>query len=222
MKLPLNWIAMFATISSYAAGTEAPVLNASSPNTAAVSIQSAQYVIGARDMLQVDVFDVPALSGAMQVDSTGHINVPLIGQVAASGRTPNQLSQDIATALNAKYMKDPIVTVTVKDAASKTVTVDGSVTQPGLYQIGGATTLMQAVAMAHGPDQVADVHHVALIRTTEQGRSVSVFDLEEIRDGKTIDPAVHADDVIVVDSSGTRKFVRDFGSVISVLGWLHP
>jgi len=178
--------------------------------------------IGLKDTLGIDVFDVPALTQTVQVDNGGYINLPLIGQVQAVGRTPNELSADISTALKAKYMKDPIVTVAIKEAASKKITVDGSVAQPGVYEIGPGTTLMQAVALAHGPDQVADVHHVAIIRTAAEGRSTSVYDLDEIREGKSIDPAVRPDDVVVVDVSGSRKFVRDFGSVISVLGWLHP
>jgi polysaccharide export outer membrane protein len=114
------------------------------------------------------------------------------------------------------------VTVSVRDAASKKITVDGSVAQPGMYEITPGTTLSQAVALAKGPDQVADIHHVAIIRGQGQARTTSVYDLEDIRDGKTVDPSVQADDTIVVDTSGSRKFVRDYGSVISILGWMHP
>jgi len=178
--------------------------------------------IGPKDTIGIDVFDVPALSETTQVDNGGFVNMPLIGQVKAAGRSPNELASDIAKALRAKYMKNPIVTVSVKEAASKKITVDGSVTQPGLYEIGPNTTLMQAVALAHGPDQVADIHHVAIIRTTAGARATSVYDLDDIRDGKTADPIVHPNDEIVVDTSGSRKFVRDFGNVFSVLGWLHP
>lgn len=186
------------------------------------SIQSSDYRIGIKDSLAIDVFDVPSLSQTVEVDNTGSISLPLIGQVEAAGLTSHQLSQSIAAALSAKYMKDPIVTVSIKDAASKKVTVDGAVTQPGLYEITPGTTLTQAVAMAKGPDQIADIHHVAIVRGQGATQTVSVFDLDDIHDGKTVDPAVNPNDKIVVDSSGTRKFVRDFGSVISVLGFLHP
>lgn len=184
--------------------------------------QPGDYQIGIKDSLAIDVFDVPSLSQTVEVDNAGSVNLPLIGQVQAVGRTPDQLSQAIAAALSAKYMKNPIVTVSVKDAASKKITVDGSVVQPGLYEIAPGMTLTQAVALAHGPDQVADIHHVAIIRGQGAARTISVFDLDDIHDGKTVDPAVKPDDAVVVDFSGTRKFVRDFGSVISVLGWLHP
>ena len=186
------------------------------------AVEPSDYQIGIKDSLAIDVFDVPSLSQTVEVDNTGSINLPLIGQVHASGRTPNQLSQAIAAALSTKYMKNPIVTVSVKDAASKRVTVDGSVVQPGHYEITPGMTLTQAVALAHGPDRVADIHHVALVRGQGAARAISVFDLDDIHDGKTADPVVNPDDAVVVDSSGSRKFVRDFGSVISVLGFLHP
>lgn len=202
------------------AGVSTPSITQTIPGRAA--IQASDYQIGVKDSLAIDVFDVPTLSQTVEVDNTGNINLPLIGQVQAAGLTPHQLSQSIASALSAKYMKDPIVTISVKDAASKKVTVDGSVVQPGLYEITPGTTLTQAVALAHGPDQVADIHHVAIVRGQGAARTITVFDLDEIHDGKTVDPVVEPNDAVVVDTSGTRKFVRDFGSVISVLGFMHP
>ncbi len=192
------------------------------PGSTYTETAPADYVIGVKDTLAIDVFDVPSLSETVEVDNTGHIDMPLIGQVAATGRTPNQLSRDIAAALGVRYMKDSIVTVSVKDAASKKITIDGEVTQPGMYEITPGTTLTQAVALAKGPDPIADPHHVSVIRGEGQARTVSVYDLGDIRDGKASDPFVYANDTIVVDSSGSRKFVRDYGSVISILGWLHP
>ncbi|MGH6879027.1 MAG: polysaccharide biosynthesis/export family protein [Rhizomicrobium sp.] len=200
--------------------TQSPAQTATTVSQEAAA--PADYQIGVKDTLAVDVFDVPSLSETVQVDNTGFIDMPLIGQVAAAGRTPNELSRDIATALNAKYMKDPIVTVSIKDAVSKRVTVDGEVTQPGMYEITPGTTLTQAVALAKGPDQVADAHHVSIVRGSGQARTTTVYDLEDIRDGKASDPQVLPNDTIVVDSSGSRKFVRDFGAVFSVLGWMHP
>lgn len=234
MKCKLICLAAFAAGLSGAvhAQQSASLLTASTTQTTASTTQttapsrlvpqSSDYPIGVKDSLAIDVFDVPSLSQTVEVDNTGSINLPLIGQVQAAGLTPHQLSQSIAAALSAKYMKDPIVTVAIKDAASKKVTVDGAVVQPGLYEITPGTTLTQAVAMAHGPDQVADIHHVAIIRAQSGTQTMTVFDLDDIHDGKTVDPAVSPNDKIVVDSSGTRKFVRDFGSVISVLGFIHP
>jgi polysaccharide export outer membrane protein len=172
--------------------------------------------------LQIDVFDVPDLSRTVQVDGSGFVVVPLVGQVRASDRTPDQLAEYIASELGEKYLKNPIVTVIVKDPASQKVTVDGSVVQPGIYQIGPQTTLLQAVALAKGPDAVSDAHRVTIIRNGAGGQTVSIFDLVDIREGKTADPFVRANDVIVVDVSDARRFVRDFGNLISLAAILHP
>ena len=89
-------------------------------------------------------------------DTGGNLLLPLIGQVRAAGRTPAELSDEIATALKKKYMKDPQVVVSVKEAQGQKITVDGAVGQPGVYPLNGPTTLMQAVSLAKGAD-VADV-----------------------------------------------------------------
>jgi polysaccharide export outer membrane protein len=185
-------------------------------------IDPSTYAIGPQDTLIVDVFDVPELSRTVQVDDSGKIILPLIGAVTANGRTPEQLSSDIAAVLRKRYMKDPVVTVSVKDATSQKITVDGSVTQPGVYQIGPGTTLVEAVALARGPDQVADLHHVAIVREEAGKKAISVFDLADIRDGKAVDPTVKPNDIIVVDASGTRRFVRDFGSFLATLSLMRP
>ncbi|HEY3778691.1 MAG TPA: polysaccharide biosynthesis/export family protein [Rhizomicrobium sp.] len=224
---PLFGVALAIACAGAAFGSDSASLSNASfspspgPASAATAV-TGNYRIGVKDTLVIDVFDVPSLGGTLQVDNAGSINMPLIGEVPATGRTPNELARQIAAALNAKYMKNPIVTVSVKDAASKKITVDGEVTEPGMFEITPGTTLTQAVAMAKGPDQVADAHHVSIIRGSGAVRSTTVYDLEDIRDGKAADPQVEPNDTIVVDSSGTRKFVRDFGSVISVLGWMHP
>ena len=187
----------------------------------------ADYVISSQDMLTVDVFDVPELSQtAVQVDNAGTIAMPFIGRVPAAGLTTSQLAQRIAAELDQKYIKNPIVTVTVKDAASQKITVDGQVTQPGIYEITPNTTLTQAVALAKGPSNVADIHNVSIVRANATGRSVTSYDLDQIHDGKTTDPFVQANDEVVVDVSGSRKFVRDFGqplgSVMGLLTFWHP
>ncbi len=187
----------------------------------AAPIISPDYAIGPQDSLNVDVFGVPELSRSVQVDDAGFVALPLIGRVRASGLTANQLSQSVAEEYNKKYLKDPVVTVTVKDAASQKVTVDGSVIAPGVYQITPTTTLTQAVALAKGPDQVADVHHVSIVRNGAGGRTITSFDLDDIHDGKVVDPPIRANDEVVVDVSGTRKFVRDFSGAFSLLYLFH-
>lgn len=182
---------------------------------------SSQYRIEPQDVLNVNVFDVPDLSGTVQVDTSGNAIVPLLGQMHASGLSTNEFADRITAALKQRYMKNPIVSVVVKDAKSQKITVTGSVIQPGVYQIDADTTLTQAIALAHGPSDVADVHNVVLIDRAAGGQTAKAYDLAAIRDGKLADPPVHSGEEIDVDASGARQFVRDFGNVFPLLGFLR-
>lgn len=174
-----------------------------------------EYRIGATDKLSVTVFQVPDLSfPELVVDASGNIQMPMIGSVQAAGLTPNQLSSDIARRLGERYLRNPQVTVTVKEAASQKVTVDGAVTRPGVYEMRGRTTLLQAVAMAEGPSQTANVESVAVFRTVEGRRMVAVFDLAAIRNGTAEDPMILGDDVVVVDTSRLNTALREAVSAL--------
>lgn len=175
-----------------------------------VAAPSTEYRIGVGDKLDVRVFQVADLSfEELVVDTSGNINLPLIGAVRSAGRTAGEMSTDIASRLAAQYLRDPQVTVTVKEAASQKITVDGAVTKPGVYEMRGSTSLLQAVAMAEGPTRVADLTKVAVFRSIDGRRSVAVFDLSAIRQGRASDPQVYGDDVIVVDTSRLSSALRE-------------
>lgn len=185
-------------------------------------IQQSEYIIGPQDKLDVNVFQVADLSKQVVVESSGTILLPLIGQVRATGRTVKALSDDIAEKLSEKYVKDPLVTVTVTESASQKVTVDGAVTQPGIYPISGNTTLTQAVALARGTNEDANTRQVAIFRNEGDKRLAALFDLSAIRSGKMPDPQVQANDVIVVDTAGGRRLLRSLGTLVPFLYLFRP
>ena len=188
---------------------------------AAANIGSRDYRIGADDTLDINVFQIAELTRTVRVDSSGKVLLPLLGSVQASGRTPDELSVDIATALKKSYMKDPQVTVAVKDAQSQRVTVDGAVVQPGVYPLTGRTTLLQAVSLAKGPDpRLANIRHVAIFRTVGGARHSAMYDLSQVRTGKAEDPEVFGNDIIVVDTSGSKSFFQNFSGGFGLLGML--
>ncbi len=180
-----------------------------------VAAPASEYRIGVGDKLDVRVFQVADLSfEELVVDTSGNINLPLIGAVRGAGRTAGEMSFDIAERLAAQYLRNPQVTVTVKEAASQKITVDGAVTKPGVYEMRGSTSLLQAVAMAEGPTRVADLTKVAVFRSIDGRRSVAIFDLSAIRQGRAADPAVLGDDVIVVDTSRLNSTLREIVAAI--------
>jgi polysaccharide biosynthesis/export protein len=180
------------------------------------------YRIGPQDQLEINVFQVADLNRLVTVDSGGRILLPLLGQVQAAGLTSQQLSADLASKLEKSYVNNPQVTVLVKDAQGQRITVDGAVTQPGVYALTGPTTLMQAVALAKGPDvRVANLKKVAVFRMEGEGRVAHSYDLKAIREGKAADPVIYGKDVIVIDSSGGRSMLRDLGSAVPILSMLR-
>jgi polysaccharide biosynthesis/export protein len=188
------------------------------PAVAAAAPVSAEYRVGRDDQLDILVFDVPDLTRTVQVDSAGQFTLPLVGRIDASGHTAAELANVITAKLATKYVKDPQVTVTVKQAVSQRVTVDGAVIKPGIYVLTGPTTLLQAIDLANGADpKFANTKKVAVFRNVNGQRQGQIFDLSRIQDGKSTDPEVHADDIIVVAKSGTKSFFSLYGSPLNFL-----
>jgi len=185
--------------------------------------QSDDYRIGATDLLKVSVFQVPDLSfDEIRVDASGNIQMPLIGTIQASGLTPQQLSESIRAQLATRYLQNPQVSVSIAESASQKVTIDGDVTKPGVYEMRGRTTLVQAVAMAEGPTRTADLTSVAVFRVVDGQRSVALFDLQAIRNGTMEDPVIQGDDVVVVDRSRLNAALREILSAVPALAIFRP
>jgi polysaccharide export outer membrane protein len=170
----------------------------------------ADYKIGPLDTLDVTVFQEPDLSAkALAVDASGHIALPLIGSVDASGKTASQLATQLEKLFGAKYLRNPEVTVTVATSVSQNVSVQGEVTQPGIYPINGPTTLLGVLSMAKGETELAKLDQVVVFRTINGERMGAVFDVGAIRRGAAPDPAIQGSDLVVVGYSAARRFWRD-------------
>jgi polysaccharide biosynthesis/export protein len=163
------------------------------------------YIIGPQDKLRIRVFEVKDLSfDEEEVDANGQIQLPLIGKVTAAGKTTMQLQDELAQRLGDRYLQSPQVSVSVAESASQKVTVEGEVKSPGVFQMRGRTTLMQAVAMAGGPSDNADLHKVAVIRDAGGVRKGAIVDYQAVRDGRSGDPVIEGNDVVVMDGSTVK------------------
>lgn len=186
--------------------------------TAAATPGNNAYKIGPQDVLDISVFQVPELQRTVQVADSGTVNLPLVGDVPAVGLTAQQVEQDLARKLGAKYLQSPQVTVSVKEFNSQRVTVDGAVAKPGVYPIRGHTTLLQIVSTAGGLAENSDETNVVVFRDApEKGpgkRNAAAFDYAAIRAGTTQDPTLQQGDVVVVNSS---KFKETMGNVLKAL-----
>jgi polysaccharide export outer membrane protein len=164
---------------------------------------------------------VPELAGSFVVDTAGNIEFPLIGTVQARGHTAAGLRQVMATRLD-RFVVRPNVNVVIEEAAERTITVDGSVQQPGIIPVRGSTTLVRAVASARGASEDANLKRVVVFRTINGQRMAAAFDLNAIRRGEAEDPVIHPNDVVIVDGSRARQTFRDALSVVPLLGIFRP
>lgn len=170
-----------------------------------------EYRIGVQDVISVRVFQEPDLTfEEIQVDASGTINYPLVGRTVAAGRTPFELSSAIQEALGTRFIRSPQVVVGVVQSAALRVTVEGSVEGPGVYEIAGTSTLLEAIARAKGPTRTAALDQVVVFRDIEGERAGAVFNLQDIREGKAPDPQIVGGDRIVVGFSALKGAYRDF------------
>ncbi|HET9428537.1 MAG TPA: polysaccharide biosynthesis/export family protein [Allosphingosinicella sp.] len=196
--------------------------NFGAPDAEAVAVPPSQQRLSPLDKIRVTVFQVADLSGEFQVDAAGNIQFPLIGTVAAQGKTPIELKNEITRLLSARYLNQPDVQVAVTEQSEQTITVDGAVRQPGVVPIRGATTLMRAVALARGTSEDANPSRVLVFRTINGERMAAAFDLQSIRRAESEDPPIYGNDIVVVDGSNTRRMWRDIISTLPVLGMFRP
>ena len=174
-------------------------------------------LIGPLDTILVDVFNVPELSREIQVDASGRIAMPLAGTLDARGRTAEELADTIRSALRARYIRDPQVTVNLKSSVSQVVTIDGQVIEPGLYPVTNQMTLMRAIASAKGLSEFARQDDVVILRTVKSQRMAGLYNIGAIRRGAYDDPMIYANDIIVVGDSPERRRFRDIVSLAPLL-----
>lgn len=182
----------------------------------------AEYQIAPFDSLAINVFQEPDLSTPastpLQVDASGNINLPLLGTVAAGGKTTDQLASVIAASLAGRFLKNPQVTVAVASSVPQKVTVQGEVNQAGIYDIKSKTTLLQAIALAKGETKLAATNQVAVFRTINGKRMGALFDVDAIRRGTAPDPALMADDIVIVGHSRKKEAWQNIMSMNPLFG----
>jgi len=178
------------------------------PDGSAAETADRTYRVGPRDRLLVDVFGIEELKAReFETDGTGQLALPLAGRVEANNLTLAQLEGEVAAKLKQAHVRNPQVSINVMEITSRTVTVDGSVREPGPYPAVSDLTLMRLVARAKGVTEYAKLDDVVVFRTVEGQQMVALYNLGAIRRGAYDDPPLFADDVVVVgESQGRRLF----------------
>jgi polysaccharide export outer membrane protein len=158
------------------------------------------YVIGANDVLAVNVWKEPDISRSVPVRSDGKISLPLVGELQAGGQTPRQLEVEITKRLQ-NYISEPEVTVIVTDSKSQKINILGMVSRPGAYLLTSSTTVLDAVAMAGGFKDFAKQKSMYVLRKSPDGTEKRIpFNYKEVIKGKNPDQNIRlqAGDTVVV------------------------
>lgn len=173
-----------------------PAAAPADPAPAAAS--TGTYVIGASDVLTVTVWNQPTLSGSLLVRPDGMVSVPLLGDVQASGLTPEQLAEQIATKLK-KFVQDPNVSVLISQIHSKVVYLMGEIDKRGPVDMTPGMTLLQAISSAGGLTYYANTKKMYILRN-EAGKheKIPVHYKQALKGDSTLDLSLRPGDTIVV------------------------
>ncbi len=129
-----------------------------------LQVRQGEYIIGAGDLLSVEVFDVPDLSREVRVSQSGHISLPLFPVKIRAGRlTTFQLEEKLAELLQVNgLVSHPQVSIFVKEHQSQPITIMGAVKRPTVFQAIRQTSLLEALSHAEGlADNAGDVVRVS-------------------------------------------------------------
>jgi len=163
-----------------------------------------------------DQFDVsfelsPEFNQTVTVQPDGYITLRGAGDVQVAGQTVPQLTETLRQAY-AKILKDPVISIVLKDFEKPYFIADGQVAKPGKYELRGETTLTQAIAMAGGFQDTAKHSQVLLFRRVDsEWVSAKIFNVKEMEKKGNLheDPYLHPGDMLFVPKNRFSK-VRPF------------
>lgn len=177
------------------------------------ALAQGDYMLGPEDMIEITVWGHEDLKRMVPVSLEGTITFPMIGEVRAAGKSTQQLEKELARKLGDGYLKNPQLTVTVKDFKSQKVFVMGEVKNPGTYPVTKENNLLFALSQAGGFTKDAG-EEVVVIRPRDPVKQGKMMTLEEAAaDKKTIILRVNLKDALAGDRKDNVP-IRDGDSII--------
>jgi polysaccharide export outer membrane protein len=164
-----------------------PLRAADTPPSVVPAGQTIEFRLGPEDVLDVFVWKEPDLSTTVTVRPDGKISLPLAGELDASGKTATQMQQEVTEKL-AQFIKQPVVTVIVKQINSLKISVLGEVRKPDVYKIKNRVTVLDAVAMAGGFTDLARPNRIVVLRKTPAGPARFIVNINQLVEDKNGTP----------------------------------
>jgi protein involved in polysaccharide export with SLBB domain len=156
--------------------------------------------LGPGDVFEVGVYQENELTGLYRVDQAGLFDFPLIGAMKAEGLTATQIAESIESKLATGYLRNPQVTVFVKEFNSKKIFVIGKVQKPGPFNYENKMSIVQAIALSGGLLPLAS-KEIVLIRAENGKEKRYMINFDDISQGKAQNISVNPGDILFVPES---------------------
>ncbi len=173
------------------------------------------YQLGSEDLLEIGVFGQQDLKRQVRVNGKGEITMPLLGPVVVSGLTPEKLERRLEELYGAQYLRNPQVSVFVKEYRHVRVALTGALKKPGFYEMIGPRTLLEMLATAEGLDEKAG-DRVQVIRTKGVKKAMPGSNLADVSQPFTPNSETIIIDLRQLASQGKPNIVIQPGDVINV------
>ncbi|MBC8024593.1 MAG: polysaccharide biosynthesis/export family protein [Steroidobacteraceae bacterium] len=161
--------------------------------------QDPNYTVKPGDTLSISVWKEPDLQKETLVRPDGSFSFPLVGEVDAKGKTVADLNKVVSQKL-AKFISDPVVTVSIQEIRGNKVYVIGQVNKPGEFIMNPSVDVMQVLSMAGGTTPFASLGDIVILRRTPAGKQSLPFRYNDVVKGRRMDQNIdlQAGDVVVV------------------------
>jgi polysaccharide export outer membrane protein len=161
--------------------------------------QDPNYTVKPGDMLSISVWKEPDLQRPALVRPDGAFSFPLVGEVDAKGKTVADLTKTLSQRL-ARFISDPVVTVSIQEIRGNKIYVIGQVNRPGEFIMNPSVDVMQALSMAGGTTPFASLGDIVVLRRTTNGKQSIPFRYNDVVKGRRMDQNIdlQAGDVVVV------------------------
>jgi len=159
--------------------------------------------LGPGDALDIRVFDEDRFDGEFQVGDDGNIDFPMVGEVEVRGKTKDEVARLLEQKLADGYIKNPQVSVQVKQRGNREVSVLGQVNEAGSIDYRDGLSLVQAISLAGGLGAFAAPSRVKVTRRTGVGDQTVTFEvsLSAIFNGNAEDLVLRPGDIVFVPES---------------------
>lgn len=176
------------------------------PAAPAATATGPSHVLAANEAIEIKVFQEPELTTSTRIPQDGRIVFPLIGEVGIAGKTVQEATRLIQDRLQARFLVNPQVTITVMEQAQRIFTVLGQVQRPGTYRFPERQTLdlLQVIGIAGGYTRTADAGRITIKRRAGRNNTVLRIDGKKLAaDEKAPAIRIESGDLITV---GERLF----------------